>query len=1804
MKTPHYKAKYSRSTSRGWHKALSLVLLLTILAGSFPAGGFTALADEVSDADSMIQQEGAQAEGEGAQLLQAPAPDEAAPESIPYESGTDESGTDQSGTDQSGTDESGTVQPEADQSGTDQPEADQSGTDESGTDQSGAVSQSEQPTEEPAAEPAEEPAEPAAEPTAEPAEAQDEPDEIPAEEETVYANSVSGALWLDILEDENSGAQHGDGIRQAEEEPVPDYDVSLYKADDKDTTVQTVKTDSDGQYIFENLKPGTYVVGISTCEKDGVEYLLPIAGITDDNLFADYNEEHTAVYTAPIAVETDTAAAGQNAGLRTPPDVQPRTGSYVVTRDSDGANLGTFTSLQDAVNACPPGPSNNNCTITAMADDPAMGSTVTISSNRWITLTSASPNAIRTITQTMNERHFLLDNGFLNLKNITLQGIGLTGSSTVTNGGVTLLGPAQSILYIFDGATITRCHAPNGGAVSAPAPAVFGTGPAVYLRGGEIYSNEAAEIGGGIYIEGNSSFAMNSGSIRNNTAVCGGGLAFKGFSGYAAPALRIIGGYIANNVSAGNPKPGSPLYGKDCGGGGVYLEGGELEMTGGSITGNTTDKLGGGVYVGKSGSTFGMTGGNITSNHAPSGDGGGIYTVSHSYANPAATSSYSNISIGTGATVSGNTARISDGHPSNYLAFTNRATNRFNGLLLDNNNINYFILPKVTYKVNNSTGTADKIQTANDSSYVRMFTQAGAGFAVPSALEPGKEKFLGWNTRADGQGTHYNTNQSILITDDLTLYAEWDHYRYIVTGDTSGDTIGSYDSLADAVNTCRTTEPCTITATADDTAMGNMVTIPSGKSITLTSDTPNSPRTITQQVNGANGRHFLLDGGKLTLKDVTLAGMNRTASVTNGGVHIKNDGELVLETGATIQKCCAEGGFGGGVHMENGTLTTKDGSKISGNRTPTGNGAGVRASGECQVNIAGGEISGNIASTSGAGIFLTQDARFTMSGGRIQNNTAGTNGAGLCIQSSAANAPAVMSGGSITGNRATNGVGGGVYVFGGSKFTMSGGEISSNAAGTDGGGIYTANNSYDNPADTSRYYNISIGTGATVSGNTAQTSFNPPVNASYFDTRVTNPFPGSLLDNNNINYRGNKYAITYKVNNTTNTPDAHQATNVATGSSGDVILYTQAEAGFVAGFHVAGAIEPGKEKFLGWNTQADGQGTHYDASQSISISDNTTLYAEWDHYRYIVTKDSDSSIIGSYDMLIGALPACPVDVPCTITATEDDLIQVVGGLDPRVNAGQSITLTSDNTTRTIKQDLERVGQFAAHLIVGSGGTLTLKNITLEGKDLDLSTSQLDNGGLYILGGTVIMDAGSVITKCSSGGSDGGGVVLISGSLTMNDDAKIVDNAAGSTGGGVYVSDSIFTMNDNATISGNIAGSGGGVRGSVIMNGGKITGNTATYYGGGVYLLAGLPGAADDSLTMNAGEISGNQASQNGGGIFARDGANNVNPATPATSYYRSIYISSSAKVENNTAGNGTYAPPSNYLDFSNSSIRGTHTFDGELLDNDNINYRNPYYAVIYKANNGNIGTQQYNQTTNVQSGTTTVNAVNVGTGTGQANFTAPANHVFVGWTENADGTGTLYHPGDPITLTGSKTLYAKWVPFVDVTLSKTVQGDYGDRNKLFEFAITIQDANNTPVTGTLDYTGGIISGSGATAPADGTLTLDSAGSATVQLKHGQTVTVQGIPSDGKVRVAETADSNYDTSYWINGSINQSGTDTWDITMTGTNCTVDFLNFRGSVVATGISGGIGQNALPAVTAVLCLTAACCVVIRAVRRRRHG
>ncbi len=125
----------------------------------------------------------------------------------------------------------------------------------------------------------------------------------------------------------------------------------------------------------------------------------------------------------------------------------------------------------------------------------------------------------------------------------------------------------------------------------------------------------------------------------------------------------------------------------------------------------------------------------------------------------------------------------------------------------------------------------------------------------------------------------------------------------------------------------------------------------------------------------------------------------------------------------------------------------------------------------------------------------------------------------------------------------------------------------------------------------------------------------------------------------------------------------------------------------------------------------------------------------------------------------------------------------------------------------------------------------------------------------------------------------------------------------------------------------------------------------------------------------------------------------------------------------------------------------------------------------------------------------------------------PAGTTYeVAETPNADYASTATGASGTIAKDETATAAFTNARLYKLTVSKTVQGQAADASQAFAFTITLKDADGKPLSGTYAYTGGSVSGSSATAPADGTITFDANGAGSVSLSSGQQITIGGIPS--------------------------------------------------------------------------------------------
>lgn len=176
---------------------------------------------------------------------------------------------------------------------------------------------------------------------------------------------------------------------------------------------------------------------------------------------------------------------------------------------------------------------------------------------------------------------------------------------------------------------------------------------------------------------------------------------------------------------------------------------------------------------------------------------------------------------------------------------------------------------------------------------------------------------------------------------------------------------------------------------------------------------------------------------------------------------------------------------------------------------------------------------------------------------------------------------------------------------------------------------------------------------------------------------------------------------------------------------------------------------------------------------------------------------------------------------------------------------------------------------------GSGGAgVEIQNGTFKMYGGTISDNYEENTESYYGGGgvcahtsgTFTMYGGTISNNHSE--ADAGGVTVWGGGAMNIDGGTIRDNTADGSGGSICTNSNEFKISGNSVIENNTAVMGGGVfyhgyssSNMTISESARISGNTATGNGGGIYFKN------EGTLTMNGGSISGNTTTGDGGGVY-------------------------------------------------------------------------------------------------------------------------------------------------------------------------------------------------------------------------------------------------------------------------------------------------------------------------------------------------
>jgi hypothetical protein len=661
------------------------------------------------------------------------------------------------------------------------------------------------------------------------------------------------------------------------------------------------------------------------------------------------------------------------------------------------------------------------------------------------------------------------------------------------------------------------------------------------------------------------------------------------------------------------------------------------------------------------------------------------------------------------------------------------------------------------------------------------------------------------------------------------------------SGDVSNEAstvyVSTYSELAAALTVTTETK---VIVTADIT-ITSTITVVGTHSILANS---NHTLSRSSSLTGSGKCLFSLSAANLTIGGgsgmLSIDGGAQTINANETMINVPSGSELTLKSNAALQNNCINANLNGGA---------------------------VRVSGGAFV-MNGGAIIGNTANNGGA-VYVELGGSFIMNDGSITGNTAngqsssGGNGGAVAVSGYSSASSFTMNGGSITGNTAEyksngNGNGGAVYLFTSSNsyaatFTMTNGTISGNTAlgkigntNKDGSGdaIYLA--------DTRCSCFIIDGSDGTITIASRTSGATDTTSAIYV------PANGSIAVTGTV-------ALSGKV-------------NVGSGATVAVLGNSNFSISLVQGSST-GTFAVTNGTYSPHGTFADGVIT------IVSVSDD---------YIYINPNGGSDSNYGTQSAPVktfaGAYRALKLrgitgegvfKVLGTVIVADNETLSA-GNFSPTVDGSSAIS------TGCTKVVIQRA--FSGGAIVSVSGTLILGNVEINGMHTAANASDAvddakESAVLVLGGGSFTLGYGASIVNnyyLSDDSNNGGGAVRVGAE----------NNKAAA----------IFTMEAGSSISGNQAKNGGAVRvlsaGSFVMNGGTISGNTATNNASAVSLRGGT---TDCQFVMNGGTISGNTA-----GTDSVSSANTARAAVQAFNAKAGVIINGGTIADNISTNTLTY----------------------------------------------------------------------------------------------------------------------------------------------------------------------------------------------------------------------------------------------------------------------------------------------------------
>ena len=327
----------------------------------------------------------------------------------------------------------------------------------------------------------------------------------------------------------------------------------------------------------------------------------------------------------------------------------------------------------------------------------------------------------------------------------------ITGNSSSLDGGAILMGWGE--INISGSVKINNNTANRwGGAICLRQDSNQST--TLYMRGGEISGNKAAQEGGAVHVlDKGCQFFLYDGKITGNTSKDGGAI----YLNQEPSWLSMQGGEISGNTATGN-------------GGGVYIyrSGSVCQLYSGKIENNKASGNGGGIYINPSNSGQLKVGNKpLVQNNTVSGKANNVYL-------PSGKTLTIEIGMSTGASVGVTTANTS--YP---VAFSNAYSKDY-GKCFFADDVNAHVEYKDDQKLYLVSGMVPRTLTVtfdpnggtlDEADKNKSLTTGETYGTLPVPSYEGYN-FAGWYTEKTG-GTKIEENTTVTVFGTQTLYAHW-----------------------------------------------------------------------------------------------------------------------------------------------------------------------------------------------------------------------------------------------------------------------------------------------------------------------------------------------------------------------------------------------------------------------------------------------------------------------------------------------------------------------------------------------------------------------------------------------------------------------------------------------------------------------------------------------------------------------------------------------------------------------------------------------------------------------------------------------------------------------------------------------------------------------------------------------------------------------------------------------------------------------------------------------------------------------